>query len=268
MSAVAVSLAVSSCTKKFDPSSYAPPLNIGGYISSKEIAPTNLVAYWAFDGALLDSVSKTSGVNTGTGFSSGIKGQALQGALNAYVIANTTDAVKNLTSFTVTCWTNSPLNDKGIVPLLDIADTKADWGNLTLFFENGGTAAVGKLQARTYSGVVNDGGDNFLKLVDPFNKWVQIAYSYDQATSTYKVYLNGSKIGSKTIANAGPLAFKNATQIVFGTTQFQTTPQLGTMGKQDWASYLVGKLDEVRIYNKALTDDEVSSLQKLEGKGK
>ena len=57
--------------------------------------------------------------------------------------------------------------------------------------------------------------------------------------------------------------------MVFGTVQFQTTPSLTTStGKQDWASYLVGQLDEVRIYNKALTADEISALSKLEGRGK
>src|SRR5262245_35184387 len=79
-------LILSSCYKKFDPKSYAPPLNIGGYTSSKEIAPANLVAYWAFNGSYIDSVSGTSGTNTGTTFSAGIKGQALKGALNSYVL--------------------------------------------------------------------------------------------------------------------------------------------------------------------------------------
>src|SRR5215217_8336501 len=81
----AATVGLSSCQKEFDPSSYAPPLNIGGYTSSKEIASSNLVAYWAFDGNLLDSVSNTAGVNTGTAFSPGNKGQALQGAPNSYV---------------------------------------------------------------------------------------------------------------------------------------------------------------------------------------
>ncbi|SDE06604.1 LamG domain-containing protein [Pedobacter soli] len=265
----AVTLGLSSCQKEFDPASYAPPLNIGGYTSSKQIATSSLVAYWAFDGGYTDSISNTAGVNTGTSFAKGIKGQGLQGALNGYVVSNTPAAVQNLKSFTLTLWEKMPLNDKGIVGLVDVAKSSDFWGNLTFFFENGGDATTGKLVARTYTGVVNNGGDNFLKLTDPWNKWNQIAYTYDATTSTFKVYFNGSKIGEKTVANLGQLTFQDAGKMVFGTVQFQTTPSLTTStGKQDWASYLVGQLDEVRIYNKALTADEISALSKLEGRGK
>ncbi|MNK53904.1 hypothetical protein D3C87_728760 [compost metagenome] len=264
-----VGLGLSSCQKKFDPSSYAPALNIGGYTSAKQVAPSNLVAYWAFDGGLTDSVSNTAGVNTGTSFATGVKGQGLQGALNGYVVSNTPAAVQNLKSFTLTCWVNMPLNDKGIVGLVDVSKSSDFWGNLTLFFENGGDATTGKLVARTYSGVVNNGGDNFIKITSPWGKWTQIAYSYDQTTSTFKVYVNGSKLGEKTVANLGALTFQNAGKMVFGTVHFQTTPSLTTStGKQDWASYLTGKLDEVRIFNKALAPEEISALAKLEGRGK
>ncbi|MBT2563469.1 LamG domain-containing protein [Pedobacter sp. ISL-68] len=265
----AVTLVLSSCQKDFDPTTYAPALNINGYTSSKQIAPSSLIAYWAFDGSLIDSVSNTAGTNTGTSFSTGIKGKSLQGALNGYVTSNTPAAVQNLKSFTLTCWFNMPLNDKGIVGLVDVAKSSDFWGNLTLFMENNGDASTGRLVARSYTGVVNNGGDNFLKIVDPWNKWNQIAYSYDATTSTYKVYFNGSKIGEKVVANLGQLTFQDASKMVFGTVQFQTTPSLtNSTGKQDWASYLVGQLDEVKIFNKALTDVEIGSLSKLEGRGK
>lgn len=264
----ALTLGLSSCQKEFDPASYAPPLNIGGYTSSKQIATSNLVAYWAFDGGYADSISNTVGVNTGTSFAKGIKGQGLQGALNGYVVSNTPAAVQGLKSFTLTLWEKMPLNDKGIVGLVDVSNSTSFWGNMTVFFENGGTAASGNLKFH----LNNAGADNWLgnyALTNPWDKWNQIALSYDQATSTYKIYMNGAKIATQVIANNGPLTFQNASKMVFGTVHFQTTPSLTTAtGKQDWASYLVGQLDEVRIYNKALTDTEISSLQKLEGRGK
>lgn len=261
-------LGLSSCQEKFDPTSYAPPLNIGGYTSAKQIAPSSLVAYWAFDGNYIDSVSNTSGTNTGTTFVKGVKGQSMQGALNAYVTTNTPAAVQNLKSFTLTCWQNMNLNSNGIVGLIDVSNSSSFWGNLTLFFENGGSQATGKLKLH-----VNNGGkDNWLgnyDLPNPWNKWNQIAVSYDAASSTYKFYVNGSRIAMQTIAGNGPLTFQNAGKMVFGTVHFQTTPSLtSAAGKQDWASYLTGQLDEVRIFNKALSDDEISSLAKLEGRGK
>lgn len=261
-------LGFSSCQKKFDPSSYAPALNIGGYTSTKQIAPSNLVAHWSFDGNLLDSVSNTAGTATGTSFTNGIKGRALQGALNGYVITNTPAAVQNLKSFTVSLWENMPLNDKGIVGLIDVANSNQFWGNLTIFFENGGTATNGNLKLH-----INNGGvDNWLgnySMANPWGKWNNIAVSYDQTTSTYKIYVNGSKLATQVIPGNGPITFQNAGKMVFGTVHFQTTPSLtSATGKQDWASYLTGQLDEVRIYNKALSDEEIGSLSKLEGRGK
>jgi len=264
----AMTLGLSSCQKEFDPASYAPALNIGGYTSAKQIAPSSLVAYWAFDGSLIDSVSNTVGVNTGTSFAPAVKGNGLQGVLNGYVVSNTPAAVQNLKSFTLTLWEKMPLNDKGIIGLVDVSNSNSFWGNMTVFFENGGTAASGNLKFH----LNNAGTDNWLgnyAMTSPWDKWNQIALSYDQGTSTYKVYVNGAKIATQVIANNGPLVFQNASKMVFGTVHFQTTPSLTTAtGKQDWASYLVGQLDEVRIYNKALTDTEISSLQKLEGRGK
>lgn len=261
-------LGLSSCQKKFDPSTYAPALNIGGYTSAKEVAPSSLVAYWAFDGNLVDSVSKTVGVNTGTTFSPAVKGQGLQGALNGYIISNTPPAVQNLHSFTLTLWEKMPLNSDGIVGLVDISNATSFWGNFTAFFENGGSAGSGNLKFH----INNGGSDNWLgnyALTSPWDKWNQIAISYDQGTSTYKVYVNGAKIATQVIANNGPIVFQNASKMVFGTVHFQTTPSLtSATGSQGWASYLVGQLDEVRIYSKALSDVEIGSLQKLEGRGK
>jgi hypothetical protein len=57
--------------------------------------------------------------------------------------------------------------------------------------------------------------------------------------------------------------------MVFGTVQFMTTPSLTTThGAEPWASFLTGQLDEVRVYNKALTEAEVQALIVLQGKGK
>jgi Concanavalin A-like lectin/glucanases superfamily len=256
-----------SCTNKDGINGYAPPLTLGGYTSSKEIAPTNLVAYWAFDNSLVDSVSGAGGTNSGTTFNTGIKKSALQGGLSKYVLFDPGNTIKNLQSFTVTTWVNSPQNTAGIVGLVDLANTAAFWGNLTVFFENGGTATNAMLKVH----VNNNGADAWLgnyTVTNAWNTWIQIAVSYDAASSTFKVFVNGSKIATQVMAGFGPLQFQNATKMVFGTVQFQTVPSLNGGTSQPWASYLVGQLDEVRIYNKALTESDINYLNKLEGRGK
>ena len=61
--ALAFSLFMLSCQKKFDPASYAPAESFGGFASSDAIEPSSLVAHFAFENTLIDSVSKTSATN-------------------------------------------------------------------------------------------------------------------------------------------------------------------------------------------------------------
>ncbi|GAC1442280.1 MAG: hypothetical protein NVSMB63_10470 [Sediminibacterium sp.] len=263
------SLSFSSCYKKFDASSYAPALSIGGYTTTKDIAPSNLVGYWAFNGSLIDSVSGTLGANTGTGFGNGIKGQALQGANNGYVLFTPGTAITGMKSFTITYWVNSPLNKNGIVGLVNLSNNSNFWGNIDMFFENGSTETAAKFRAHLTNNGTTDAWLAKDGIPGIFNNWVNLALSYDAATNTEKFYVNGSVAASQVNTGYGPINFMNSGKMVFGTVHFQTTPSLtSATGSQPWASYLTGLLDEVRIYNKALTDSDVSALVKLEGRGK
>ncbi|RYY38115.1 MAG: LamG domain-containing protein [Sphingobacteriaceae bacterium] len=267
MAMLGAGMALSACQKDYDPSSYAPALNIGGYTSANEVSPSNLIAYWSFNETLKDSLSNLEGTATGTSFGIGRKGMSLQNADEAYVVSNTPDAVQNMTAFTVTAWTNGAQNTDGIVGILDVANSTEFWGNLTIFWENGGTADKGMLKIHVRSGAKEAWLGNY-EVQKPWDKWVNIGVTYD-GVSKFVVYVNGSKLAESVQADFGPIAFQNAAKMVFGTVHFQTTPSLTTgSGKQDWASYLKGRVDEVRIYNKALSGEEIGSLVKLEGRGK
>ena len=111
--------------------------------SSSQIAPTNLVAYWNFNADnLLDSVSNTTGTNAGMTFTEGLKGKALTGnpdaTKKAYATAVASTAVRTMTQYTVSCWVNTPQNT-GATGIFSLGDTQGFWGNINLFFENGGT---------------------------------------------------------------------------------------------------------------------------------
>jgi hypothetical protein len=259
---------VVGCYKKFDPDTYAPELEIGGYTSSSQISPSNLIAYWPFDGDLIDKVGGANGTNTGTTFAVGYKGQALQGALNSYVLATPSANITNMHSFTITYWVNSPAPSNGIIGLVNLAKTDGFWGNIDMFFENGATNTDGKFRAHIQNGaseswVAKDG------IVNMFDTWTAIAVSYNETTNTFKLYVNGSAIFTSVAAGFGPINFTNVGKLVFGCVHFQTTPsQTSATGSQGWASYLTGRLDEVRIYNMALADSDVNALVLLEGRGK
>lgn len=266
----ALTLGLYSCYEKFDPESYAPAVSIGGFTSVSEIASSNLIAHWPFDGDYVEKVSNKAGENTGTSFANGLKGQAMKGAKNAYVLFDPTPAILNLNSFTLAYWVNSPSTTEagGIIGLVGLSNKSGFWGNIETFFENNATNTNGKYRAH----IQNDSLDAWVSkdgIINLYNSWNHIALTYDAATSTFTLYVNGSQSTTSKVANFGNLKWKNPGKMVFGTVQFQTTPSLTTSStSQDWASYLTGLLDEVRMYNVALKPNEIDALVKLEARGK
>jgi hypothetical protein len=274
--AIATSFLLSSCLKKYDDASYAPSKPYGGYNSSKEIAPNNLVAYWAFNGGLSDSVAGLTGTNSGTTFAKGEKGQALQvGGSNYYLFNNPGTVLPNLKAFTVTFWMNAPQNTSYAYGIFSLNNPNDFWGSLDVYLDNGSTADTAQFKVH----INNNGVGQFLgtKLGGAWNKWVHVAITYDSSTTVtstnFSIYANGTSIYSTLLkngaANYGPLQFPGPTKMVIGTWQFQTNPSLTNAATaQSWAGSFNGALDEFRIYNKALKASDVSALFKLEAAGR
>jgi hypothetical protein len=85
--------------------------------------------------------------------------------------------------------------------------------------------------------------------------------TYEAASSTFTYYINGSIAKTATAGWEGPITFANSGKFVFGNGfTFKTTPTLASHGAEPWASYLTGSMDEIRIYNKALSGDDVNAL--------
>lgn len=270
-----LSLALSSCVKKFDASNYAPPLNVNGFTASSQIATSNLVAHWSFNGNLTDSVSKTTGVGTNTGYTTGLLGQGLQDN-NGYVVSDVPSNIQNLHSFTVSLWVNSPQNT-GALGLIGIAHSQNFWGNFDIFFDNGGSATTGVLKVHVYNNAGSTSGvdawEGGYTVTNPWNGWTNIAVTYNDTTSTVNVYYKGSKIGTNTVSGFAPLNWTAAQKMVFGTLQFETTPSLTSSVNNDpssplyyggWGENLTGAMEEVRVYNRVLSTTEVSSLAALQ----
>ncbi|PZX64443.1 LamG domain-containing protein [Hydrotalea sandarakina] len=270
---VVLAFGFTSCQKSFNPASYAPAQTFGGYASSRDIAASNLVGYWGFENSLIDSVSSTNGTGVGTSFTTGIKGNALQGANNGYFITTPSSAVVGLKSFTISFWVNSPQNTNGTFGLVCLSNTQDFWGNLDIFFENGSTSTNANLKAHIENWITsttdNDQWLGSFAIGNVWNKWTHIVLTYDATTSTFVTYVNGSSINTTVKAGNGPLTFQNASALIFGTMQFNTTPSLGTAGgPQSWASYMPGAMDEVRIYNAPLAAADVKALYQLQNLGK
>jgi hypothetical protein len=265
-----------SCYEKFDPDSYKPPFIINGYTSVAEIGSQNIVAYWPFDGTLVESVSGESVSNSGASFTNGFKGQALNfnSTNKSYATFAAGSSITGLGSFTISFWVNPVFVDSdnnneidGILGLVNLSNPNGFWGNIDWFVENGSKPSSSKIVAH----IANSNGETWMNVNNYsglFSKWSNHTLTYDGASGIFRYYINGAQLATATSSWGGPITFSDSGPMVFGTVQFQTTPSIGCCGNQPWASYLTGTLDEVRIYNKALPAEDVNALVVLQGKGK
>lgn len=268
---------LSGCYDKFDPESYQPVFTISGYSASQEIEPESLVAYWSFDEDASEGVSGTAATTHETSLVNGFNGQAVSFNANSpsWLTFEPGETITGMQSFTISFWVNPVFVDNdanngidGIIGLVGLSNPERFWGNIEWFIENNSNpdAAIVKVILTHNNEMETDIVVSGYKGL--FDNWTHHALTYDAASSTLNYYINGSRQATKTTPWTGPIAFVNSGPMVMGTVQFQTSPSLTNHGPEDWASHLTGAIDEVRIYNKALTPDQLNALVVLQGKGK
>jgi hypothetical protein len=275
---------------------------IDGFNNSNEVASANLVAHWSFENTTSEDVSKTApSKSVGNTFATGVKGQALN--LSAgYLVYPTVTALSSanaLPSVTVSVWVKIANNGKvqsNIFGITQSASVQSDWntGPLNVYVETGNyKAGNDTLQLHsnfsTYINGVRYGGDNvnnygvkgtdFLPFVNKSDSWFHYVMRYDGSGSLIDLYANGIKVSNNKFAKRtyspggvetglGNIVITPPTQVVIG-----TWPTLGVgftnSPDQGWQSpTLTGGIDEIRVYNKSLSDKEIGSLYKLELAGR
>ncbi|MEJ7627888.1 MAG: LamG-like jellyroll fold domain-containing protein [Ferruginibacter sp.] len=292
--AVIIALAGSGCKDKNN-DIILPP--IGGYNTSNDVAASSLKAYWNFDGSLNETKSSAAPVSSlRTSFVTGIKGQAVK--LDSGYILYPTIAALNTTSgsLTISTWIFTQNQGNGSRPTgvvaLTAGSTQTDWnvGPMILTLENGrpvtyNDTLVLKANITTYKSGIRLQGDNLndfgiretdFKTVKGANKWVHMVGRYDGSGSFLDIFANGVRVSNNNFrfrevggVGFGPMAYQSGTQtqvLVGGypntTTGFPNSPLAGFQG------LFRGNIDQVRIYDKSLTDDEILSLYQLELAGR
>jgi hypothetical protein len=249
-----------------------------GKIDPSTIATANLVAYFPFDGNGTESIGAiTPTVTTGVTYVTGQRGQAYQGANLAHLLYTLPVAskLKSLTSFSVALWIKSPLVTGDPEPIFFQIGKSDDlfWGNLTLSF-NRLSATADSLQFHAFflkTGVTWSGQNvGFVSKNFVINTWAHMIFEYDATTSKYKIFRNGVQV----VTNAGvenryanpasdplgALAFANADVINIGAWR----PKSEGTATDTWMGWFLGNLDELRVYNKALTTAEALALYQAE----
>jgi hypothetical protein len=262
-----------------------PPPVPGGFVNSNDVASANLVAHFPFENSIADVKNGvTGGTASGvTSFVAGRKGQAYQGSTNGFIGYTNPGPLATLTSFTVALWVNTGKHDGGAQGLFTLAKQDGSfWGNFFLMIEGNNTTSnrmfmklhFEKNTAPFVEHWVEPNGD--FRPDDMYGGWRHVAWTYDAATSKVGFYINGQKRtlppGSDTrVADAGgtPLGglnFKNPTKFIIGGMQNHLGAPFNA--PEVWMLNYTGKLDEFRIYNKALSEQEINAIAVLERQGR
>ncbi len=287
-----MSTVLTSC-KKTDDVATLPP--IGGYNGSDDISATNLLAHWTFEGNQNELISNTAPAKTygtvsyTTSLTAG-SGQALNltsGAVVYPTIAklNTADA---LGSYTLSMWINAKNNGKfftSFFGLFPTASTEA-FGNLSAGAETGQFAPSATpdtlvLKANYKSSKADGSFNGQDNRPDPRGKppvgvfkgagvWSHFVIRFDPSTHQLQVFANGQSIGAYNDRGVNTVALNMLTpcQAIIGSlagsdvgfAQAGPLPSYTTLG--------TFAIDNIRVYNKPLSDGDINSLYQLEAAGR
>ena len=288
LSVIFIGFIFSACSKK---SSIPPPTHIGGFNNSNEVGGSNLLAHWSFDGSLNESISNTAPItSTGTSFSTGVKGQALT-LTNGYALYPVISSLSmtNFGSITVSAWVkvdNNGSTASNVFSLTQGTATQSDWntGLVNMVIETGhATTTDDTLVLHPSYGTYNTGslqlGDNIndygvretdFKTVHGTNKWVHYVMRYNSTDSTIDVFADGIKVSNNNFRkrNTGALVMPSTGEqaLIGGFANANTGFSLSPV--QTFEGLFNGSIDELRFYNTALSDADISSLYQLELAGR
>ena len=283
----AVSLVIiGSCKKKED----ATLPQIGGYNNSDEVAATNLVAYWDLDGSGNEKktgTAPTASVNAT--YVPGVKGQAVQLNAGYLFYASALGALTSNQPFTLSAWIqvannglaggNPPANN---FPYSYFQSTIPGqlFGNLTAMIEAGqyGTTSdtlVLKAIYKDFNGGTQDNINNYGIAGTEYNvvkkagtnEWVHIVTTYNPAGGTgsqsiFRIYADTVLVSNTNFENRGVNSFKyTAGSVIIGGWYNNIPGQ--TVTPDTWTQPFTGKIDEVRLFNKLLTADEIKAIWNL-----
>lgn len=290
---LAIVIIAASCTKVDRDDNFAkgdPPPVPGGFTNSSQVAATNLLAYWNFNGSNNETKSSSAPlVAINSSFVDGIKGKALN--LNSgYVLYPTISALSDanaIKSCTVSLWVkfkNNGSQASEFFALTKSTTSQSDWLTiLNVAAETGRPATNQNLVFHSWIGTYpsgnRNGGDNIndfgnegvdYQVVPKANEWVQYIMRYDGVAETIDLFANNIRVSNNNFrlrTGLGPIICPTPTQVLLGA--FPTASTGYTLSAdQSWQAKLTGSMDELRVFNKALTDLEISALYQLEKQGR
>ncbi|MDO9464530.1 MAG: LamG domain-containing protein [bacterium] len=199
---------------------------------------TGLVAYWKFDegsGARLadSSGNFNRGTSLGASWVDGKFGKALHfNGKDDYVDCRNTASFAPESNITVSLWGKR--------------DSRISWADAFITKAHGGwTASYAIRESRFIINFVTQGEKTVYFGDQPFGVWTHYAFTYDG--SKMRGYINGVEVAKSPVSVTDTIKYSSAPLII------------GAHGSTG-AGSLNGAIDEVRIYNKALSAEQIKEL--------
>jgi hypothetical protein len=272
-----------------------PPVLIGGYASSDSVASANLIAYFPFDADANDHKGGLTATAVGTGVtftSAGVRGNAYQGAYGSYYtlpVPSGGGVYTTLGSYSESFWFKMASQDSTTQGIFFLSGTTTQ-DELVTEIESYKPVSLDSVKIHTG---FNDLASPNFKLFIPetfdtlaIGKWVHVAITYNAGTGEYIVYQDANVAGTNTAFSpptpAGahtpdPVSYvspnilytDNTKSTLLGSIAFTSDPPKtivigswpdGLFGQVAIKDCFVGQMDELRVFNKALTQIEVTGL--------
>jgi alpha-tubulin suppressor-like RCC1 family protein len=218
-------------------------------------APAGLVGWWKGDGTTLDSVAGNNGVNQNIGYTNGVVGQAFacdpeSFPYGTYCGIDIPDqpAYALTNSLTIEGWIRQRGNGYAIFWR---GDNRPGLDPYALSSAGDGTINFGITDA-------NGNGVSVGTLL-PFNVWVYVAGTLDGSSGTMSLYTNGV-LAAQTNTSIRPFG-----QLIAG-----DSPGIGIGNVNDGQNNFpfLGDIDEISLYNRALTVAEIQGIYSAGSAGK
>src|SRR4029077_12775157 len=226
--------------------------------------PSGMVSWWPAEGDANDIQDGNDGtLENGAGFGTGEVGQAFSfnGSNQDVAIGNPAN-LKLTTGLTVDAWINpSSVNGSsgdlvgGIITKW--AQTFPNGDSWAIWIQNNGSPNSYSLAAdisggmpQGESGVISGGSI-------PLNTWTHVAVTYDSASGTLIVYVNGSAVVSSIVFSPGTLIEATNAPVYIGA-------EPSAVGGR----HFLGLIDEVEVFNRALSASEILAIKNAGSAGK
>jgi hypothetical protein len=199
-------------------------------------------------------------------YTSGVRGTAYQGSYSGFIHYYNANDIAKATSFTIAFWLKATLAQKdhnNADGVLALASNQNFWSNFVVYTDHESSTSDSMILKFHFA---NGSGDNWdfanyagdMRLPHMYDgQWHHIAFTYDAPSKTGTVYRDGVQFDKKTNET---IAFDGqASQLIVGGFQ-EAANIVSTYAANTWMSGFPGALDNIRLYNTALSASDVQAL--------